>query len=80
MNLRRGVFSNGETEMTNNQDQFLAHEVLDRTSIVQEMVDNYLLRHPYVAFNSDVFSLIEQASDALAKAYQLIGEGKRHET
>jgi len=57
-----------------NPDPLLAHEALDRTSMLQEMVDNYLLLHPYVAFNPDVMTLVEQASDALAKAYQLIGE------
>jgi hypothetical protein len=57
-----------------NTDPYLAHEALDRTSVIEEMVDRFLLTHPYVAFNSDVLALIEQASDALASAYQLIGE------
>ena len=59
---------------TEKPDPYLAHEALDRASMIQEMVDNYLLLHPYVAFNSDVMTLVEQASNALAKAYQLIGE------
>jgi len=63
--------------MTDNQNQFLVHEALDRTSIIQEMVDNYLLTHLYVAFDPEVMALVEQASDALAKAYQIIGKKSR---
>ena len=56
-----------------NKDPFLAHEALDRTSMLSEMVDNYLLFHPFVANNSDVSDLVTKASEALAQAYQLIG-------
>jgi hypothetical protein len=38
------------------------------------MVDSHLLDHPYMARNKDVRKLISRASDALNKAYQLIGE------
>jgi hypothetical protein len=38
------------------------------------MVDSHLLDHPYMARNKDVRKLINRASDALNKAYQLIGE------
>jgi hypothetical protein len=57
----------------NEPDPFLAHEALDRTSMLAEMVEDYLMFHPYVDRNKDVQQLIEQACDALAKAYQLIG-------
>lgn len=58
---------------TNPNDPFLAHEALDRTSMLAEMVQDHLMFHPYVEHNEDVQWLIEQACDALAKAYQLIG-------
>ncbi len=59
----------------NNQtDPFLAHEALDRASMLAEMVENYLLYHPYVAFRSDVKALVEQAANALQLAYQRIGD------
>lgn len=63
------------TDNTNNpNDPFLAHEALDRTYLVACMVDSHLLDHPYMARNKDVRKQIERASDALNKAYQLIGE------
>lgn len=55
-------------------DPFLAHEALDRTALMLDMVDNHLLQHAWVQMNPDVDALIKKASDALAKAYQLIGE------
>lgn len=55
-------------------DKFHGHEALDRCSMIQEMIDNYLNNHSWIQANPDIRSLIEKASDNLSEAYQKIGE------
>lgn len=50
-----------------------AHEALDRCHVITSMIDDHLLGHPYVQEDTEVKALVEQASAALAAAYQLIG-------
>ena len=50
-----------------------AHEALDRCHVLLCMLNDHLLQHPYVESDADVRREVEAASDALSKAYQLIG-------
>jgi hypothetical protein len=52
---------------------FGCHELLDRTFLVANMVDNYVLTHPACVQNQEWFALAEQALDALMDLYQRIG-------
>ena len=52
---------------------FGCHELLDRTFLVANMVDNYVLTHPACVQNQEWFALAEQALDALMDLYQKIG-------
>lgn len=63
----------GTPDVAPNQDPFLAHEALDRTCMVQEIIDSQLLEHPWILAEGEILDLVDKASTALAKAYQLIG-------
>jgi len=52
---------------------FGCHELLDRTFLVANMVDNYVLTHPACVQNQEWFALAEQALDTLMDLYQRIG-------
>jgi hypothetical protein len=52
---------------------FGCHELLDRTSIVVNIVDEYLLSYPACVQNREWLALARQAFDALAKLYQCVG-------
>lgn len=49
------------------------HELLDRTSIAADLVEQYVLAHPACVQNSDWFTLAEQAVTALRELYQRVG-------
>ena len=53
---------------------YLAHEALDRCSILENLVSTELLGHPYIQENPETLKLVNRAAEALADAYQLIGE------
>jgi hypothetical protein len=53
---------------------FGCHELLDRTSMAGDMVEQYILSHPACAQNQDWFALADQAVSALRELYQRIGE------
>jgi hypothetical protein len=53
---------------------FGCHELLDRTSLAADIVEQYVLSHPACAQNRDWFALAEQAVTALRELYQRIGE------
>ena len=48
------------------------HELLDRTYLVSNMLDSYVLTHPACVQNPQWFALAQQASDALHDLYQRI--------
>jgi hypothetical protein len=52
---------------------FGCHELLDRTSLVADTVEQYVLNHPACVQNKDWFALAEQAVEALRELYQQIG-------
>ena len=53
---------------------FGCHELLDRTSLLAGLVDQYVLSHPACIQNPNWFTLAEKAVTALNELYQRIGE------
>lgn len=53
---------------------FGCHEILDRTLLAQEIVDEYILNHPSIEYKKKWVKLAEKASNALAALYQDIGK------
>ena len=53
---------------------FGCHELLDRTSMVADIVEHYVLSHPSCAQQQDWYALADQAVAALRELYQRIGE------
>lgn len=52
---------------------FGCHELLDRTSLVGDMVERDILSHPACLQNQEWFALAERAVSALRELYQQIG-------
>jgi hypothetical protein len=52
---------------------FGCHELLDRTSLVADLVERYVQSHPACVQNPDWFALAEKAVAALRELYQRIG-------
>jgi hypothetical protein len=52
---------------------FGCHELLDRTSMAADIVEQYVLSHPACAQNQDWFVLADQAVTTLRELYQRIG-------
>ena len=53
---------------------FGCHELLDRTSVVADMVERDILSHPACVQNQGWFALAEKAVSALQELYQQIGK------
>ena len=51
-------------------DKFSYHEVLDRLSVIEGIVEDYLSSHPAVKAEPTLVTLIEEAQKALGNAYQ----------
>lgn len=49
------------------------HEAMDRCHVVLSMIEAHLLSHPYMEVNPAVQREVQDAVDALARAYQMIG-------
>jgi hypothetical protein len=52
---------------------FGCHELLDRASLLGDIVEKCLLTHPACALNREWYALAEQAVAALRELYQRIG-------
>lgn len=52
---------------------FGCHELLDRTAMLMNTLDQYILGHPACVNNKEWFALAYQAVDALNDLYQRIG-------
>ncbi len=52
---------------------FGCHELLDRTSLVADLVEQQVLSHPTCVQNREWFALAEQAVVALRELYQQVG-------
>jgi len=53
---------------------FGCHELLDRTSLLADTVEQYVLSHPACAQNRDWYALAEKAVAALRELYQRVGQ------
>jgi hypothetical protein len=49
------------------------HELLDRTSMLADMVEQFVLTHPSCALNPEWYALAEQAVACLRDLYQRVG-------
>jgi hypothetical protein len=49
------------------------HELLDRTAMLMNTVDQYVLGHPACVHNKEWFALAYKAVDALNELYQRVG-------
>ncbi len=50
------------------------HELLDRTAMVNNLLEDFILSHPACLQNPEWYSLARQAADALNNLYQKVGE------
>lgn len=56
-------------------------ELLDRTYITMENINEHLIKHPLTDNENEIKILFEEALDSLFEAYQLIGKkSSEHET
>jgi hypothetical protein len=53
---------------------FGCHELLDRTALAAELLEQKVLNHPACFLNQEWFSLAEQAVEILNELYQRVGE------
>ena len=76
--LRRELMAEFEAEQgedwqsLNAPGTYGCHELLDRTYLVSNMVESYVLTHPACVQNPQWFALAQRASDALQDLYQRI--------
>src|SRR4051794_11319077 len=49
------------------------HELLDRTSLLADLLEKHLLSHPACVANAGWYALAEQAAAALQELYQQVG-------
>ncbi len=49
------------------------HELLDRTSVIANLVEAHVLAHPACVQNAEWYELAERAVDALNELYQRVG-------
>lgn len=59
---------------------FGCHELLDRTSLVADLVEQQVLSHPTCLQNREWFALAEQAVTALRELYQQVGAAHLEDT
>jgi hypothetical protein len=52
---------------------FGCHELLDRTNLIGDMVEEYILNHPACVPNKEWFALAHDAVTALRELYQKVG-------
>ena len=52
---------------------FACHELLDRTSLVADTLEQYVLSHPACVARAEWYALADQATTALRELYQRIG-------
>ena len=52
---------------------FGCHELLDRTAVLVDMLEQHVQTHPACVANAEWFLLAEQAATALRELYQQVG-------
>lgn len=55
-------------------DDYHRHEALDRTNMLMEMVERYLLEHPYIQADTMLTETAEHVCSSLMHIYQAIGK------
>jgi hypothetical protein len=58
----------------NKLDEFHYHEVLDRTYMINEIIENFLINHLVIKKHKKIKNDIEKAQDILYGVYQEIGK------
>jgi hypothetical protein len=53
-------------------DKFHYHEILDRISIIQSQIDDFVGNHPVVTRNKKYIKQINKAQKELGKVYQSV--------
>jgi hypothetical protein len=49
------------------------HELLDRTAMVNDLLDRFIVSHPACLQNAEWYTLASQAADILQNLYQRVG-------
>ena len=49
------------------------HEAMDRASVLLDNIDRHLVQHPVCKLDKEVGELVEEASQKIYEAYQLLG-------
>ncbi len=49
------------------------HELLDRTAMIGDLMDRFIVSHPACLQNAEWYTLARQAADALHNLYQQVG-------
>ncbi len=49
------------------------HELLDRTAMVSDLLNRFIVSHPACLQNAEWYTLARQAADALHNLYQQVG-------
>ena len=60
-------------EQQNQPGSFGCHELLDRVSLIGDLVESQVLQHPACALKEEWYLLANQATEALRELYQRIG-------
>lgn len=60
------------TKPTN--DEYTAHEALDRTWVIMQLVEQHLLEHPHIQADTMLTETVEHVCTSLMHIYQAIGD------
>lgn len=55
-------------------DTYHYHEAVDRCHVLNEILDDVLIKHPVVQKHAEVRKLLEDAADLIGDAYQKISQ------
>jgi hypothetical protein len=55
-------------------DNFHYHEAMDRTAMICDMIDTFLIQHPVSKAEKEFAEKLEEANMQLVEAYQIIGK------
>lgn len=64
---------NNSIQPSSELDEFHYHEAVDRTFLINLMIQELLLNHPVFEKHEKIRELTEQAQDLLGDVYQIIG-------
>lgn len=62
-------------------DKWYAHESLDRTYMILDMFDEYVIKHPFVNQSHDLLAQARELESLMCDLYQAIArEGDKYES